>query len=223
MDDAVAAPDPEFAAEPPAAVQAAPAQSPYSAETNPDATFIGDVLERSGDLRLPLIGYLPLQQQVRFLLVLLGGSLLLGAFFVWLNANNSILTFDPDPDCRRCADALAAARQGDAERDSGQPRGVQAIGRKPQGIQPGSVDPDARRQLPGARNCAGRRRDGSHAERYPESLGRLRQGGRNHPEAAQGADRVRHHLAKIERVVADPAGIDRTDCHSQGAGRRHAA
>jgi twitching motility protein PilJ len=61
----------------------------YSAETNPDATFIGDVLERSGNLRLPVIGDLPLQQQVRVLLIGLGGSLLLGAVFVWLNANNS--------------------------------------------------------------------------------------------------------------------------------------
>jgi len=68
------------------------AKPSYSAETNPDATFIGDALERSGDLRLPLIGYLPLQQQVRILLSLLGGSLVLGAFFVWLSANNSILT-----------------------------------------------------------------------------------------------------------------------------------
>ncbi|MGB6056468.1 MAG: methyl-accepting chemotaxis protein [Burkholderiaceae bacterium] len=66
--------------------------STYSAETNPDATFIGDALERGGDLRLPLIGHLPLQRQVRVLLITLGGSLVLGTLFVWLNANNSNLT-----------------------------------------------------------------------------------------------------------------------------------
>lgn len=82
----------EFAVGPLVAAAEPATQSPYSAETNPNATFIGDVLERSGDLRLPLIGHLPLQQQVRFLLVLLGGSLAAGAFLVWMNANNSILT-----------------------------------------------------------------------------------------------------------------------------------
>ncbi len=57
-----------------------------------NATFIGDVLEKSGDIRLPLIGDLPLQQQVRILLVVLGGSLLLGALFVYINSSISILT-----------------------------------------------------------------------------------------------------------------------------------
>ncbi len=91
--DATMTPEAELAAGPlVAAAEPTTTQSPYSAETNPDATFIGDVLERSGDLRLPLIGHLPLQQQVRFLLVLLGGSLAVGAFLVWMNANNSILT-----------------------------------------------------------------------------------------------------------------------------------
>ncbi|HWV63667.1 MAG TPA: type IV pili methyl-accepting chemotaxis transducer N-terminal domain-containing protein, partial [Oxalicibacterium sp.] len=59
---------------------------------NPNATYIGDVLEKSGDIRLPLIGNLPLQQQVRILLAALGGSLILSAVFVWLNADYSELT-----------------------------------------------------------------------------------------------------------------------------------
>lgn len=59
---------------------------------NPNATLIGDVLQNSGDIRLPIIGKLPLQQQVRILLILLGGSLVFGAGFVWLNSNYSILT-----------------------------------------------------------------------------------------------------------------------------------
>ncbi|MEN9865297.1 MAG: hypothetical protein RL748_887, partial [Pseudomonadota bacterium] len=44
-----------------------------------------------GDIHLPVIGRLPLAQQIRFLLILLGLSLLLSIFFVWVNANNSIL------------------------------------------------------------------------------------------------------------------------------------
>ncbi|HYD80565.1 MAG TPA: methyl-accepting chemotaxis protein [Paucimonas sp.] len=59
---------------------------------NPNATVIGDVLQKSGDIRLPLIGRYPLQKQVRILLFMLGGALVLGGLFVWLNANFSILT-----------------------------------------------------------------------------------------------------------------------------------
>jgi len=62
------------------------------ANVNPNATYIGDVLQKSGDIRLPLIGKLPLQQQVRILLIALGGSFVLGAVFVWLNADYSGLT-----------------------------------------------------------------------------------------------------------------------------------
>ncbi len=62
------------------------------ANVNPNATYIGDVLQKSGDIRLPLIGKLPLQQQVRILLLALGSSLVLGAVFVWLNADYSALT-----------------------------------------------------------------------------------------------------------------------------------
>ncbi|WP_076593399.1 methyl-accepting chemotaxis protein [Herminiimonas arsenitoxidans] len=62
------------------------------ANVNPNATYIGDVLQKSGDISLPLIGKLPLQQQVRILLIALGTSLALGAIFVWLNADYSALT-----------------------------------------------------------------------------------------------------------------------------------
>lgn len=62
------------------------------ANVNPNATYIGDVLQKSGDIRLPLIGHLPLQRQVRVLLIMLGGSLVLGSIFVWLNSDYSALT-----------------------------------------------------------------------------------------------------------------------------------
>ncbi|HEY8101566.1 MAG TPA: methyl-accepting chemotaxis protein [Burkholderiaceae bacterium] len=57
-----------------------------------DATFIGDVLQKSGDIRLPLIGKLPLQEQIRILSLLLGGSFILGITFVLLNSAHSELT-----------------------------------------------------------------------------------------------------------------------------------
>lgn len=62
-----------------------------TSERNLNATFIGDALQKTGDIRLPLIGHLPLQQQVRTLLIMLGGSLVTGAVFVWLNSNYSVL------------------------------------------------------------------------------------------------------------------------------------
>ncbi|MGH8807261.1 MAG: methyl-accepting chemotaxis protein [Noviherbaspirillum sp.] len=61
------------------------------AERNLNATFIGDALQKSGDIRLPLIGTLPLQQQVRILLGMLVVSLASAAAFVWGNSNHSIL------------------------------------------------------------------------------------------------------------------------------------
>ena len=60
-------------------------------QRNLNATFIGDALEKSGDIRLPIIGHLPLQQQVRILLTMLGGSLVSGTLFVYLNSNYSAL------------------------------------------------------------------------------------------------------------------------------------
>jgi twitching motility protein PilJ len=58
---------------------------------NLNATFIGDVLQKSGDIRLPLIGDLPLQHQVRLLFATLGASIVLGGTFVWVGTNHSIL------------------------------------------------------------------------------------------------------------------------------------
>ncbi|GIZ51007.1 methyl-accepting chemotaxis protein [Noviherbaspirillum aridicola] len=59
---------------------------------NLNATFIGDALQKTGDIRLPLIGDLPLQQQVRLLLGALGASIVLGGAFVWVNSSHSSLT-----------------------------------------------------------------------------------------------------------------------------------
>jgi twitching motility protein PilJ len=56
-----------------------------------DATFIGDALEKGGDIRLPLIGHMPLPKQIRFLLIAMAFFLLLGGVFVWLNAAQSAL------------------------------------------------------------------------------------------------------------------------------------
>lgn len=63
-----------------------------TAEPNLNATLIGEAMQKSGNLRLPLIGKLPLQQQVRILLMALGASLVLGAVCVWLNISYSNLT-----------------------------------------------------------------------------------------------------------------------------------
>ncbi len=61
----------------------------HQAEHSTDATFIGDALEKGGDIRLPFIGKLSLQRQMRILSVTMGASLVLGAVFVWLNAHQS--------------------------------------------------------------------------------------------------------------------------------------
>jgi len=63
-----------------------------AAEMNPNATIIGDAMQKTGNIRLPLIGKLPLPQQVRILLIILGLSLILGAIFVWLSTSYSILS-----------------------------------------------------------------------------------------------------------------------------------
>ena len=70
---------------------AAPAASFTRQENRADATFIGDALEKGGDLRLPLIGSMSLQQQMRVLSITMALALVAGAFFVWLNASQSAL------------------------------------------------------------------------------------------------------------------------------------
>lgn len=59
---------------------------------NPNATLIGDVLQRSGDIRLPIIGKLPLQEQLKILAIQFFAILFLFGAFVWLNSRYSTLT-----------------------------------------------------------------------------------------------------------------------------------
>ncbi|WP_230419146.1 methyl-accepting chemotaxis protein [Undibacterium griseum] len=65
--------------------------APVSHAQRADATFIGDALEKGGDIQLPLIGKMSLQKQMRVLSVTMAVALLAGGFFVWLNANQSAL------------------------------------------------------------------------------------------------------------------------------------
>jgi twitching motility protein PilJ len=66
-----------------------PVEAPH--ESAQQAGVIGGMLGNRGDIQLWFIGKLPLQQQIRMLLVLLGLSLLLSIGFVWINTNNSSL------------------------------------------------------------------------------------------------------------------------------------
>ncbi|MDO8300613.1 methyl-accepting chemotaxis protein [Lacisediminimonas sp.] len=52
----------------------------------------GSLFQPGGEFRMPLIGALPVQKQVRVLLLTLAASLILGAVFVWLSASKSIAT-----------------------------------------------------------------------------------------------------------------------------------
>ncbi|GAA4023861.1 methyl-accepting chemotaxis protein [Actimicrobium antarcticum] len=61
-------------------------------ESSQNATFIGDVLENSGDLVLPLIGKLPLQEQIRVLFVLMAASLVAVGIFVYVSSSNATLS-----------------------------------------------------------------------------------------------------------------------------------
>jgi twitching motility protein PilJ len=64
--------------------------APHSG-ANPNVTLIGEALQKSGDISLPLIGNLPLQQQVRILGIMLVSAMVLGVLFVYLNSNHSTL------------------------------------------------------------------------------------------------------------------------------------
>ncbi|MFZ6766466.1 methyl-accepting chemotaxis protein [Undibacterium sp. Di26W] len=76
----------------PEAPHAAAAESVALKQDAPaDATFIGDALEKGGDIRLPIIGRMSLQQQMRILSIIMALALLMGAIFVWMNANQSAL------------------------------------------------------------------------------------------------------------------------------------
>ncbi|TDK67185.1 methyl-accepting chemotaxis protein [Sapientia aquatica] len=54
-------------------------------------TFIGDVLEKGRDIKLPLIGHLSLQRQVRFLFAGMAIALIFGAIFVFINSSQKTL------------------------------------------------------------------------------------------------------------------------------------
>lgn len=54
-------------------------------------TFIGDILEQVRDIRLPLIGHMSLQRQIRVLFAVMFVSLILGGVFVYLNSDQKLL------------------------------------------------------------------------------------------------------------------------------------
>ncbi|MBS0308866.1 MAG: type IV pili methyl-accepting chemotaxis transducer N-terminal domain-containing protein [Proteobacteria bacterium] len=92
----VVAPKPSAAPAPTAAPAPAPVRAGIEetgkSSRNPDSTFIGDVLERSGDFRLPFIGEMPLAEQVRLLFLLLAGALFLAIVFVFANSRSSAIS-----------------------------------------------------------------------------------------------------------------------------------
>jgi twitching motility protein PilJ len=76
--------------------------------TAADTTRIGNALARAGDVRLPVLGNYPLQQQVRILLAVLGGSLVLGGRHGVAEQRLVHNQRHPNANRGRCADALAA-------------------------------------------------------------------------------------------------------------------
>jgi twitching motility protein PilJ len=54
-------------------------------------TFIGDVLEQARDIRLPLIGHMSLQRQIRILFITMFVLLIMGGLFVYLNSSQKLL------------------------------------------------------------------------------------------------------------------------------------
>lgn len=63
-----------------------------------DATIIGDAIEKGRDIRLPLIGHLSLQRQIRYLLIAMGTSLLLSAVFVLVKRETVRTDFNTSSD-----------------------------------------------------------------------------------------------------------------------------
>lgn len=72
-------------------VDAAPMVEGMETIVEPVRPMASDMSETRADIRLPIIGKLPLAQQIRILLILLGVSLLLSIFFVYKNSNNNSL------------------------------------------------------------------------------------------------------------------------------------
>src|SRR5471032_1777519 len=81
--------------------------------------------------KLPLIGHLPAQRQLS-LLSTAGGQPGHQRRLRRAQLAQQRQHLDPDPDRQRCADALAAYRQGRAERGGRQRRGVPRTRREPQ-------------------------------------------------------------------------------------------
>src|SRR5437899_732153 len=97
-------------------------QDGAGASDAPAASLLNDVMEKGGDIRLPFIGHLPPQRQIRLLSITLGGALLLVAFFVWLNSNYAALSSlqtqiagDALMHSQRIGKAAPNAIQGNAE------------------------------------------------------------------------------------------------------------
>ncbi|SNS23176.1 twitching motility protein PilJ [Noviherbaspirillum humi] len=91
-------------------------------ESGQNSTFIAEALEKTGDIRLPLIGAMPLESQVRVLLMALGISLVSGALSVAVNSSRSTqastltqIAGDALMHSQRVGKAAPNAIQGNAE------------------------------------------------------------------------------------------------------------
>ncbi|MET3109046.1 twitching motility protein PilJ [Oxalobacteraceae bacterium GrIS 2.11] len=60
-------------------------------EHDSNLTFIGDVLDQARDIKLPLIGHMSLQRQIRVLFVTMFVLLILGGVFVYINSSQKLL------------------------------------------------------------------------------------------------------------------------------------
>jgi twitching motility protein PilJ len=60
-------------------------------EHDNNLTFIGDVLEQARDIKLPLIGHMSLQRQIRILFITMFVLLIFGGIFVYINSNQKLL------------------------------------------------------------------------------------------------------------------------------------
>ena len=69
-----------------------PANLSGPATIDPNATIVGRAITRSSGFKIPVIGHLPLIRQIRYLLILLGISLIVLAIFAALVARNAART-----------------------------------------------------------------------------------------------------------------------------------
>lgn len=68
-----------------------PKASANKEEHNNNLTFIGDIFEQARDIRLPLIGHMSLQRQIRILFITMFVLLIMGGGFVYLNSSQKLL------------------------------------------------------------------------------------------------------------------------------------